>query len=93
MGKASVAWPKPRTVGLTTELKAKGEGRGGPFLLCTDTNISLEKHELEHSLAWVWTDCSQNRKEENKNPVSHVDDHTETDLVRGNRYTQARPGE
>lgn len=25
MGKASVAWPKPRTMGLTTELKARAE--------------------------------------------------------------------
>lgn len=87
MGKASVAWPKPRSVGWTTEPKAKGEGRGGRFFLCTNTNIFLEKQEMEHSLAWGWTDSSQRWKEKIKNPVLHIDDHTEMDLVRRNRYT------
>lgn len=80
-------------MGLTTELKARGEGRGGPFLLCTNSNIFLEKHEMEHSPVWVWTDSSQHWKEMNKNPVLHIDDHTETDLLCGNRYTQVRQDE
>lgn len=88
-----MAWPEPRTAGLTTELKAKGEGRGGPFLLCTNTNIFLEKDEMEHSLAWVWTDSSQHWKEENKNPALHIDDHAESDLGYSNRYRRVRQGE